>query len=108
MARKTWVQDPETGKLIPKEEYRRGSDYQHYIQGDIDPFVSPVDGSVISDRSHLRRHNARHGVTDKRDYSEDFMQKRNARRVAEAKGQTPEARRERVELIKRALYEAGI
>ena len=108
MARQTWVQDPETGKLIPKEEYRRGTDHSHYVQGDIDSFVSPIDGRVISDRSHLRRHNKEHGVTDKRDYSEEFMQKRSARRVAEAKGQTPQARRERRELIQEALYKAGI
>jgi hypothetical protein len=108
MARRTWVQDPDTGKLIPKEEYRRGADYAHYIQGDIDSFVSPIDGSVISDRSHLRAHNARYGVTDKRDYSEQFIQERSKRRVAEATGQTPEARRERLDLIKRELYKAGL
>ena len=102
------MQDPITGKLIPKEEYQRDADYSHYIQGDIDSFVSPIDGSVISDRSHLRRHNAQHGVTDKRDYSDEYMQKRSARRVAEAQGQTPEARRERRELIQEALYKAGI
>ena len=47
MARRTWVQDPDTGKLIPKAEYRRGKDYQHYVQGDIEAFVSVIDGSVI-------------------------------------------------------------
>lgn len=108
MARQTWVQDPLSGKLIPKEEYRRGADYGHYIQGDIDSFVSPIDGSVISDRAQLRRHNAQHGVTDKRDYSEQFVQDRAKRRVAEAKGQTPQARTERLEIIQRELYKAGI
>ena len=28
------------------------------------PFVSPIDGTVISSRAHLREHNRRNGVVD--------------------------------------------
>ncbi len=59
--RKTWVQHPITYKLIPKDEYVRPAS-MHAIHGDIDPFVSSVNGSVISSRKQLREHNIRHGV----------------------------------------------
>lgn len=34
------------------------------VHGDIRPFVSPVDGSVISDRKQLREHNLRNNVVN--------------------------------------------
>jgi hypothetical protein len=34
------------------------------IHGDIKSFVSPVDGSVISDRKQLREHNKRNNVVN--------------------------------------------
>ena len=103
MARKSWIQDPETGKLIPKDEYDRHRYRAHMVQGDIEPFVSPIDNSVISSRSHLRAHHAQHGVTDSRDYSSDFLRKRSQKRVSEMTGQTPAAKQERRELIRRAI-----
>jgi len=106
MARKSWIQDPKTGKLIPKEEWR-GARHDYAIQGDIEPFVSPIDGSHITSRSHLRAHNHRHGVTDSRDYSDDFLVKRSQQRVAEMTGQTPASKRERINLIKEALQKHG-
>lgn len=102
MARRTWVQDPDTGKLIPKEKYRRGKDYQHYVQGDVEAFVSPIDGSVIDDRGKLRRHNARHGVTDSRDYSQEFLQSTRERRHRE---QERDGRVDRIETIRRLMDE---
>ena len=103
MGRQTWVQDPETGKMIPKEEYNRGRDYSCYIQGDIESFISPVDGRVISDRSHLRAHNREHDVTDVRDYSHEFMLKRSGERIARLQGRTEEDRQERREMIIRQM-----
>lgn len=105
MSRQTWVQDPKTGKLIPKEEYQREGSNSPYIQGDIESFVSPIDGSVISDRGQLRRHMSEHGVTNSHDYSPAFLAKRAAVREAEASGATPAARADRIELIRRAMDE---
>ncbi len=34
------------------------------VHGDIESFVSPVDGSVISDRKQLREHNIRNNVVN--------------------------------------------
>ncbi len=106
MTRRSWVQHPETGKLIPKEEYVRDGG-SAYIQGDIEPFVSPITGETITSRSHLRAHNHRHGVTDSRDYSDDFLVKRSHQRIAEMTGQTKAAKQERINLIKEALQKHG-
>ena len=103
MTRRTWVQDPKTGKLIPKEEYRREVDHSAYIQGDIASFVSPIDGRVISDRSHLRRHNAEHGVTNSQDYSSAFLLDRSKKRVTAMNGRTKEDKAERISALRRAL-----
>jgi len=102
MARRTWVQDPDTGKLIPKAEYRRGKDYQHYVQGDIEAFVSVIDGSVIDDRGKLRRHNAKHGVTHTEDYSPEFMRRR---RESIHRAQERESKADRIALLRRQIDE---
>lgn len=99
MARQSWVQDPKTGKLIPKEEYQREGSDSAYIQGPIDSFVSPIDGRVIRDRKHLRDHNREHGVTNSADYSHEFMLKRSHDRVARMSGQTKQDVHERKQMI---------
>ena len=104
MTRKTWVQDPHTGKLIPKDQYvRRSDNASATIQGDIEPFVSPIDGKTISSRSVLRQHHREHGVTDARDYSHEYMLDRSGRRAKAALGQTAEAKQERITLIRQEL-----
>lgn len=103
MTKKSWVQDPETGKLVPKEEWRGPRSEAPAIHGDIEGFVSPVDGSHITSRSALRAHNHRHGVTDCRDYSPGYLLERSQRRISEMTGQTPAAKRERTELIRRTI-----
>ena len=35
----------------------------HFIQGEITPFKSPIDGSMITSRKELEAHNRRHNVT---------------------------------------------
>ena len=61
------VLNKETGKyeLIPVEQ--SSAVISAAIHGDIDPFVSVVDGSVISDRRQLREHNKRNRVVQTED-----------------------------------------
>ena len=103
MTRRSWVQHPITGKLIPKDEYVRPDTRQAYIQGPLDPFVSPVDGRVIGDRKHLRDHNKEHGVTNSADYSQEFMLKRSGDRIDRMGGQTKEDKANRIDIIARQL-----
>ena len=97
------MQDPKTGKLIPKEEYQREGSNAPYIQGDIASFVSPIDGSVISDRGQLRRHMAEHGVTNSSDYSTSFLLDRSKKRIDAMNGNTRADREERINLIRRTM-----
>ena len=101
--KKSWVQDPETGKLVPKEEWRDKGPDSPTVLGDIEAFVSPIDGSHITSRSRLRAHNKLHGVTDSRDYSDSFLRERSAKRINEMTGQPKEARADRIALIRREM-----
>ena len=104
----SWVQDPKTGKLIPKEEYHKVEVNAPYVHGDLESFVSPVTREVISDRAQLRRHNKKHGITDSRDYSEDFRMKKSTERNNTMIGNTPQAKAERLKLLDQALRKQGI
>ena len=100
-----WIQHPETGKLIPAEEYVRPRAKSAYVMEDVKPFVSTVDGTVISSRPHLEAHNRRHGVTNSADYSKEYLKSRADQRV---KQQAREGKQERVNLIRNALERAGV
>jgi len=79
---KSWIQVD--GKLIPKEEYQGDNtrNQSSHIMPDIEPFVSPVDGTTISSRPHLREHNRKHGVTNSADYPKEYVAKRGKERLA--------------------------
>ena len=108
MTTTSYIWDSTQNKLVLKSEYlapeRKGSAAVH---GDIESFVSPIDGSVITDRGQLRRHNAEHGVTDSRDYSKDYYDTANKRMEAERLGNTKEAKAERIKLIDNTLRQFG-
>lgn len=107
MTRKTYIQHPITHKLIPKEDYvppYRGT----MVMGDIEAFVSPITKEVITSRSRLRDHNKEHGVTDSRDYSPEYMAKKNLERENNLIGNTPQAHKERIECVKQTLEKFGL
>lgn len=75
MPRKRWIQDPNTGELVPENEYiprHKALDTSALIMPDIDAFVSTVDGTIIHSRSNLREHNKKHGVTNISDFKETW------------------------------------
>lgn len=55
MTRQRYIQNEE-GKLIPAEEYHNPSMGTHFIQGDIKPYKSMIDGSIIEGRKQHRTH----------------------------------------------------
>ena len=82
MPRQNYVQHPKTGKLVRAEDvdwprYRFKRSYQ--IMPDIDPFVSPVDGSVVSSRSTLRAHNDRNDVVNFHEFDGHWEKKAKER-----------------------------
>ncbi len=65
MPRKTYVQHPVTGELIPKEDYYRPSDVDApMVMPDIQPYQSMVDGTMIMSRSHHRAHLRQHNCIE--------------------------------------------
>ena len=96
-----WIQID--GKLVPKEEYYGDNTRSQapMFMPDIEPFVSPIDGQVITTRPMLKRHNKAHGVTNTADYSKEFLDGRRKERAATAdKAGTAE----RIDLIKQAIH----
>ena len=109
----SWVWHPVTMELIPKSEYVRPDHLRApMIMKGLEEFRSPIDGSMISDRSKLRAHNARHGVTNMADYGDrggaSYFEKKAAQRDAVLKGDTPQAKRERRDEINETLKRHGI
>jgi hypothetical protein len=68
---------------------------------DIEPFVSPIDGRVISGRAALRDHNKQHNVTNVADYKETWA-KAEKERERFYRGGKGYDRERRIEHIKRA------
>jgi hypothetical protein len=74
-----WRQCSKTHKLIPIDQGAMKAD-GHFVQGDIQAFVSPIDGRVISDRKQLAEHNKRHGVVNSAEFSDEFLAKARKKR----------------------------
>ena len=108
--RGSWVYDKESRKLIPKDEFyalKYADVDAPQIMKPIDEFVSPIDGQVITDRSKLRKHNAEHGVTDYRDYGDNYFERKEKERKQVLNGNTPQARAERKQVIADAFRKNG-
>ena len=63
----TYVWHRGIGKVVPKEDAPpdpRERKAPVNLMGDIEPFVSPVDGKPVMSRAARREHNRRHGVVD--------------------------------------------
>lgn len=80
-----WVNHPETGKLthwsdLTDEEQaaytqkQGGPSTRTWIMKDSDPFVSPIDGSVVGGRAQRRDHMLRHDAIDAGDVNFDEEQ----------------------------------
>lgn len=68
-----WRQDSKTGKMVAIDDAARAaSGLSPHIHGDIESFVSIVDGTVISDRAQLREHNKRNNVVCSGEFSQEF------------------------------------
>ena len=75
----TYIQDPDTGKFVEKSTLPQNqSAFIHTIE----EFVSPIDQSIIRTPTDLAKHNKKHGVTDARDYSPEFLHKATQERMA--------------------------
>ncbi len=77
--KKTYVYDSQLGKCVEKKPPVKSTLYAIHTMTE---FVSPIDKSTIRTPTDLRTHNKKHGVTDMRDYSPDFLAKAQKERMA--------------------------
>lgn len=99
MSRTTYVYDPIQKKVVEKS--KRTLPASHAIHT-MEPFVSPIDGSIIRDGAQLAAHNRKHGVTDHRDYGPDWFERKHKEHSAAIQGQTETDKAHRIELLKHA------
>lgn len=64
MTRKTWVQDPVTLKLIPKDQYVPRGPSGPFVMGDITPYRSMATGEIIGGRRQHREHLRQHRLIE--------------------------------------------
>lgn len=103
--RRKFRYNPETKQMdeVTDTQYRGRPSLQ--IMNDIEPFVSTIDGSVITSRSHLREHMRQHGVTNAADYNKPggYWDKAQQRRADFFAGKINPDSSKRIEQIKRAI-----
>lgn len=74
MARMRWIQID--GELIPADEVTYRESNAPIIMGDIQPYQSMIDGSIIESRSSHREHLKRHGMIEVGNETKYLTQKR--------------------------------
>jgi len=107
MGTKSWIWDSDKKALVPKEQYVRKSSKTPTIFASPKPFISPVSGELITDRKQLRDHNKRHEVTDIRDYGDGYFERKGKEKYEDQQGTSAAAKRDRRDLIQRAIYRAN-
>lgn len=61
--RQRFIQHPDTGELIPADQYDRDVSLHHVI-GEIQPYKSMITGEMITSRSQHREHLRKHGCVE--------------------------------------------
>ena len=72
--RQVWNKELQKSEFIPIDAAARNREALSAIHGDIQPFVSPVDGTVISDRKQLREHNKRNNVVNTQEFGTEHWE----------------------------------
>ncbi len=104
MTRRRYRYDPETKTMVEvgsqKHEYETP-----LVVGDIQPFVSPIDGTVIESRSTLRRYMKQHDLVHIDDGGSHYEKAKERRRQA-LQGTLPEQKRDRIRALSDAYEHA--
>ena len=99
--RKTYVLDPVTRELVEKKDFHKA--HGAYIIGDIEPIISPIDGSIIGSRSKYREHNEKHGVVPYEEFGDKWFEKKAKERIENLNLSSSRERKERIEALKYAF-----
>ena len=87
MARYRQITNPETGKseFIPIDDAARRR--EHFVQGTVEDFVSPIDGTVVSGRKGIREHCEKHGVVPAQEFNQEFYDRKAEERARLHRGE---------------------
>ena len=91
------INEDGTSRFDPVDSSDRGA-LSGAIHGDIQTFVSPVDGTVISDRKQLREHNKRNNVVNYHEFDgqEQAKKQKERERLYTGERTNAEVRRDRM------------
>lgn len=64
MAKQSFIQDPITHKLIPRDEYVSRGPSGPFVMGDITPYKSMITGEIVQGRRQHREHLRQHGCIE--------------------------------------------
>lgn len=87
--------------IVPRGTYTGDNTRAPSVIPPMKEFKSPIDGSIISTNKQLNAHNAKHGVTNSADYSANYLQRAQEKRVNEG---ARELKRSRIEDLHRSVY----
>jgi len=102
-----FIQDRSTGKLVQVTKSLSGKPRAPAIIPDLEPFRSPVDGTLIGSKSTLRKHQDAHNVRQHQEYGENngaaHFQRQERARMDRVNGNTREQKTERLNAVRHAL-----
>ena len=98
-----WVQkfDPETGRSRFVEVSPRQPSAEAAIHGPIEAFVSPIDGTVISDRKQYREPCAKHHGVPAREFTPEYLAEIRRKRTERTRAETLSIKQELWERLHR-------
>jgi hypothetical protein len=94
--RQVWDEEEQRHKLVPADAaaaVREGADV--LVRGKFDAFVSPVDGSLISNQKQLDDHNKRNNVVSASEFSPEFYERKAKERARLYTGEHSKAEKQR-------------
>ena len=97
-----WRQNPKTLELEEIKIDSGASPESATVRGDFEPFVSPIDGTVISGRKSYDEHCKKHNVVPAAEFTPEFYERKAKERADHYTGQ--KSKGESLE-IKRMIYE---
>ena len=102
MPKKTYRYNPKSKEMELVYDSER-VEHQHYVRGDIEPFVSPINGAVIGSRSDLRRHMKTHGVVPTAELCQKELSRKAEDRRQMAAGVHPAQKAARIEALRNSF-----
>ena len=92
-----WIQNPlPPYNLVPRDEYVRPKEAQHFVIDDMKEFISPVDRTLVSGRKSYEAHNKRNNVVSAADITPETASQMQKERNKPPSRKEVQARREQI------------